>query len=121
MLLQDPAVRMVEKQGDNMLLNHLAVDIAALISALLPMAFSPESGLAVLTASLQGAVIVVPKLAHLDRAFWDAVVQGATACMAELLHEDWTTLDAVFKLATLRVALRPQSDSALDAAVLLGA
>ena len=104
-----------------MLLNHLAVDIAALLSALLPVAFSPESGLAVLTAILHGAVSIVPKLTHLDRAFWDAVVQGTTVCMAKLLHEDWATLDAVFKLAALRVALRPQSDSALDAAVLLGA
>ena len=104
-----------------MLLSHLAVDIAAFLSTLLPVAFSPESGPAVFGAILHAAVIVVTKLTHLDRTFWDAVVQGTTTCMAELLHEDWATLDAVFELATLSVALSPQPDSASNAAVLLGA
>ena len=78
---------------------HLAVDITNLLSALLPMAFSSESKLAVFTATLHSAVIVVPKLAHLYRTFWDTV----------------------FKLTPLRVALRPQPDGALDGAVILGA
>ena len=112
---------MMEKQGDNMLVHPLAVDIAALLSTFLPMAFPPKSSSAVLTAILHCAVIVVTKLAHLDRALWDTVDQGTTIRMAEFLHEDWTALDTVLKLAALRVALGPQPDRALDAAVVLGA
>ena len=100
---------------------HLAIDITTLLSALLPVAFPPESCPAVVRAILHRAVSIVTKLAHLDWTIWDAVVQGTTLCMAELLHEDWATLDTVFKLATLRVALGPQPDSASHAAVLLSA
>ena len=105
----------------NMLFKHLAVNVASLLSALLPMAFPPESSSTVFAAILHCAVIVVTKMAHMNRAFWDTVVQGTTIRMAEFLHQDWTALDAVFKLATLRVALGPQPDGALDAAVVLAA
>ena len=100
---------------------HLAIDITTLLSALLHVAFPPESCPALVRAILHRAVSIVTKLAHLDRTIWDAVVQGTTLCMAEFLHEDWATLDTVFKLATLRVALGPQPDSAPHAAVLLSA